>query len=73
MKSKLGAALKFKASVKKKKHQGIVSIPWCLFGGGEGSRTPVRKPLAKAFYECSLLFKFPRKIANKQAINPGIL
>ncbi|CAB1250868.1 protein of unknown function [Ruminococcaceae bacterium BL-6] len=24
-----------------------------LFGGDEGNRTPVRKPLTKAFYECS--------------------
>ena len=29
------------------------------FGGGEGNRTPVRKSLTKAFYECSHLFKIP--------------
>jgi len=37
--------------------------PWCStsvnFGGGEGSRTPVRKPLAIAFFECSLSFGIP--------------
>lgn len=29
------------------------------FGGDEESRTPVRKPLTKAFYECSHLIKIP--------------
>jgi transcriptional regulator with XRE-family HTH domain len=28
------------------------------FGGGEGSRTPVRKQTSKSFYECSLRFSF---------------
>ena len=28
-------------------------------GGGEGSRTPVRKPLTDAFYECILCFRIP--------------
>ena len=28
-------------------------------GGDEESRTPVRKPLTKAFYECSHLIKIP--------------
>lgn len=30
-----------------------------LLGGGEGSRTPVRKPLTMAFSECSLSFRIP--------------
>ena len=32
-----------------------------LFGGPEGNRTPVRKPLDMTFSECSLLFKLPRR------------
>ncbi len=28
-------------------------------GGGEGNRTPVRKPVPATFYECSLPFKIP--------------
>ena len=30
-----------------------------VFGGGEGNRTPVRKPLATAFSECSRSFEIP--------------
>ncbi len=30
-----------------------------LFGGGEESRTPVRKPVRTAFYECSCSFNIP--------------
>ena len=32
---------------------------FACFGGPEGSRTPVRKPLDTTFSGCSLLFKFP--------------
>ena len=32
---------------------------YALFGGDEESRTPVRKPLTKAFYECIQCFKIP--------------
>ena len=30
-----------------------------LFGGGDESRTRVRKPIRTTFYECSLSFKIP--------------
>ena len=36
-----------------------------LFGGAEGSRTPVRKQLDKTFYGRSLLFTFPFRSVNK--------
>lgn len=36
-------------------------------GGGEGNRTPVRKPSRTAFYGCSFIFKFPPNAAIKQA------
>ena len=43
-----------------------------LVGGGEGSRTPVRKSIRTTFYECSLSIKIPLKNADKQAIFLGI-
>lgn len=37
-------------------------------GGGEESRTPVRKSIHAAFYECSLSIKFPSAIpANRRS------
>ena len=39
-----------------------------LFGGAEGSRTPVRKPIHTAFSERRLSFEFPPHIAVSQAI-----
>ena len=36
-----------------------------IFGGGEGSRTPVRKQLGKNFSGRSLLFTFPQTDGNK--------
>lgn len=51
----------------------IVSILSVLYGGGEGSRTPVRKFFHIAFYECSLFIRFPKADANKQAKASGIL
>ena len=36
-----------------------------IFGGGEGSRTPVRKQLGKNFSGRSLLFTFPQTGGNK--------
>jgi len=36
-------------------------------GGGEGNRTPVRKPFAGTFYERSSLFRFPCMTAKEQA------
>lgn len=30
-----------------------------IYGGGEGNRTPVRKSIPKAFYECSLYINIP--------------
>ena len=36
-----------------------------IFGGGEGSRTPVRKQLGKNFSGRSLLFTFPQAGGNK--------
>ena len=39
-----------------------------MYGGGEGSRTPVRKLFPAAFYECSLLFDLSEgHTANKAA------
>lgn len=38
------------------KKQVFVQYP---IGGDEENRTPVRKSLAKAFYECSRCFKIP--------------
>ena len=42
-----------------KKHSNIVSIFECFCGGGEGSRTPVRKSLSATFSERSQCFKVP--------------
>jgi len=39
--------------------KNLLSIDGILFGGGEESRTPVRKPIHANFYECSLSFKIP--------------
>lgn len=36
-------------------------------GGGEESRTPVRKPVHTAFFGCSRLFAFPPPPAKRQA------
>lgn len=41
----------------------LIAYPY-LFGGPEGNRTPVRKPLDMTFSECSLLFEFP--LARRQ-------
>lgn len=41
-----------------RKH-GILPLNYTRIGGDEESRTPVRKPLTKAFYECSHLIKIP--------------
>ena len=43
----------------------------CVSGGGEGSRTPVRKHLDITFSERSLSFTFPRLSAGKQAHRLG--
>ena len=37
-----------------------------FFGGGEGSRTPVRKSIHTAFYECSLSLGFPSRIPTNR-------
>ena len=42
-----------------------------LFGGGEGNRTPVRKPIRSAFYERIRLIEFPQLTANRRAENSG--
>ena len=34
-----------------------------FFGGGEGSRTPVRKPLRQTFYKLIGKYKFPHRRA----------
>ena len=39
-------------------------LPLLFFGGPEGSRTPVRKPLDMTFSECSPLFEIP--LARRQ-------
>ena len=41
------------------------------FGGCEGSRTPVRKPLDTAFYECSTSFSLSHALADGQALAQG--
>lgn len=43
------------------------------FGGGEESRTPVRKPIPTAFYERIPSFGFPRVSAAGQALTVGSL
>lgn len=40
---------------------------WLPFGGGEESRTPVRKPIHTAFSGWSRLFTFPYPPAKRQA------
>ena len=44
---------------------------WLPFGGGEESRTPVRKPIHTAFSGCSRLFTFPYPTAKRQADGLG--
>ena len=41
------------------KKKGLTSFLSTLHGGDEGSRTPVRKSLTNAFYECSRYFESP--------------
>ena len=41
------------------------------FGGGEESRTPVRKPIHTPFYERSLLLKFPDSADSKRTAEKG--
>ena len=41
------------------KKKGLTSFLSTLHGGDEGSRTPVRKSLTNAFYECSQYFESP--------------
>ena len=52
-----------------KKSHSRVHFAWLwdfLSGGGEGSRTPVRKRVRTTFYEFSLLFEFGmRRTTNK--------
>ena len=43
-----------------------------LSGGGEGNRTPVRKPIRRNFSGCRPSFAFPRKNAEGQAYFQGI-
>ena len=40
-------------------------------GGGEGNRTPVRKPIRGAFSERSLSLEFPARYAERQALRAG--
>ena len=40
-------------------------------GGGEESRTPVRKPIHTPFYERSLLLKFPDSADSKRTAEKG--
>ena len=44
-------------------HKKFVSA---CYGGGEGSRTPVRKSIHTAFYECSLSLGFPSRIPTNR-------
>ena len=44
---------------KKKRNASIISILEFQYGGGEGSRTPVRKCVDKTFSGCSRLLNFP--------------
>lgn len=43
------------------------NLHYCFGGGDEENRTPVRKPLTKAFYECSRCFKISSVIRPKAA------
>ena len=55
----------------------LVEKPTCrnksIFGGGEGSRTPVRKFIPTAFSECSYLRKFPEIAFKQQTVKSGSL
>ena len=42
-------------------------------GGGDESRTRVRKPIHKNFYECIPLFAFPRCNVNGRTLQLGSL
>ena len=41
-----------------------------VFGGGEGNRTPVRKPLDATFSGCRESTEFPKSTADSQAVIP---
>ena len=49
----------------------IVSKLRCFFGGGEGSRTPVRKPVHMVFSERSRWLEFPGTVAHRQTAMSG--
>ena len=44
-----------------------------MFGGGEGNRTPVRKPLDATFSGCRVSTVFPAGTAGTQAVPVGSL
>ena len=43
----------------------------CPFGGGEGSRTPVRKQIRRTFSGCRRLFTFPSPGVNRHTRGVG--
>ena len=45
----------------------LIQVPIVKFGGGEGSRTPVRKPIHKSFSERRRLFTFPWADGSRQS------
>lgn len=49
----------------------FVSKLRCFFGGGEGSRTPVRKPFHRTFSGCRRLFTFPFHAVNRHTAQVG--
>jgi len=54
--------------IKTKKHRtsGVFR-----FGGSEGSRTPVRKPIHGTFYECMLPIQIPRRAPDNRGASLG--
>ena len=49
----------------------FVSKLRCFFGGGEGDRTPVRKPFHRTFSGCRRLFTFPSHAVNRHTAQVG--
>ena len=61
----------YRLTIRIAKSKLLLSIVNFFVGGGEGSRTPVRKNLYTTFSERSPLLKFPARVISGQTVRVG--
>ena len=66
IKAQSASVFDFYVGVAKAKRDTL-RTPFHFFGGGEGNRTPVRKPILTTFYEYIRLFAFPSYAENRHS------